>query len=116
MLRLGLTPFSAGDPTVSSTNRRTFLKTTAAAASLAYVPNFVHADGNNQTLKIGLVGCGGRGSGAAAQALSADSNVKLWAVGDAFQDRMDGCLRQLGQNAAHAAKIDVPAERRFVGF
>ena len=101
---------------MSSTNRRMFLKTTAAAASLAYVPNLVHADGNTQTLKIGLVGCGGRGTGAAAQALSADRDVKLWAVGDAFQDRLDGCLRQLGQTPAHAAKIDVPAERRFVGF
>ncbi len=69
---------------MSSTTRRAFLKTSAAAASLAYVPTFAHADGNNSMLKIGLIGCGGRGTGAAQQALTADSNVKLWAVGDAF--------------------------------
>jgi predicted dehydrogenase len=76
----------------------------------------VHAQGAEQTLKIGLIGCGGRGTGAASQALGAERNVKLWAVGDAFQDRLTTCLQQLRQNASHAPKIDVPQERQFVGF
>jgi myo-inositol 2-dehydrogenase / D-chiro-inositol 1-dehydrogenase len=100
----------------SSTNRRTFLKTTAAAAALAHVPTFVHAQGNNATLKIGLIGAGNRGTGAAKEALLADRDVKLWAVGDAFQDQIDGCLAQLRQRREVANKLDVPRERQFVGF
>jgi predicted dehydrogenase len=95
------------------------LKTTAAAsaaATLASVPSFVHAQNNNQTLKVGLIGCGGRGTGAAEQALLADRDVKLWAVGDAFQDRVDGCMRHLRARPNLATKIDTPPERQFVGF
>jgi myo-inositol 2-dehydrogenase/D-chiro-inositol 1-dehydrogenase len=104
---------------VSSTNRRTFLKTSAAASAigaLAHVPSFAHADGVSGMLKIGLIGCGGRGTGAARQALLADRDVKLWAVGDAFEDRATDCLQQLRQNPSLAAKIDVPAARKFTGF
>ncbi|MSQ96989.1 MAG: Gfo/Idh/MocA family oxidoreductase [Gemmataceae bacterium] len=100
----------------NSTNRRTFLKATAATAALAHVPTFVHAQANNATLKIGLIGCGGRGTGAAQQALLADRDVKLWAVGDAFQDRVTGCLTQLRARPNLANKLDVPRERQFVGF
>jgi predicted dehydrogenase len=99
------------------TNRRDFLKTSAASASalaLAGAP-FVHAS-SDETLKVGLVGCGGRGTGAAAQALKADPNVRLWAVGDAFRDRLDSSLSQLRRNRDLANKITVPAERQFVGF
>jgi predicted dehydrogenase len=75
----------------------------------------VHAGGSDM-LKVGLVGCGGRGTGAASQALRADSHVKLWAVGDAFQNRLDGCLQHLQRDGAISPKIEVPQERRFVGF
>ena len=105
-------PQAAGSET-----RRDFLKTSAAAAtalSLAAVP-LVHADGND-TLKVGLIGCGGRGTGAAAQALRADRNVKLWALGDTFRDRLDGSLASLRRSADLANKIDVPAARQFTGF
>ncbi len=103
---------------MTTSNRRTFLKTTAAAsaASMAFVPTFVHAQQNNATLKIGLIGCGGRGTGAARQALLADRDVKLWAVGDAFQDRLTSSLADLRGRPNLANKIDVPAERQFVGF
>jgi predicted dehydrogenase len=97
--------------------RRDFLKTSAAVAgalSLAAVP-FVHADGD-ETLKVGLIGCGGRGTGAAAQALRADRNVKLWALGDAFRDRLDSSLASLGRSGDIANRIDVPPARQFVGF
>jgi len=100
-----------------TTNRRRFLKTTAAsaaAATLASAP-FVHAQGTD-VLKIGLIGCGGRGTGAATQALNADPNVRLHAVGDAFRDRLDTAIATLGRDRAIAAKVDVPAERKFVGL
>ena len=67
--------------------------------------------------KVGLIGCGGRGTGAAAQALNADQNVKLVAMADAFEDRLQTQPRPaLQKDEAIAGKIDVPPERRFVGF
>ncbi|MEZ6143146.1 MAG: Gfo/Idh/MocA family oxidoreductase [Zavarzinella sp.] len=71
---------------------------------------------NNDELRIGLIGCGGRGTGAASQALKADSNVRLTAMGDAFEDRLQSSLKTLKNYEALAAKIDVPAERQFVGL
>jgi predicted dehydrogenase len=69
-----------------------------------------------QTLRIGLIGCGGRGTGAAAQALAADKNTKLVAMGDAFKDRIQGSLEELRKQQEIASRVDVPAERCFVGF
>jgi len=99
--------------------RREFLKT----SSLAIVAGTAVRDGVAQpgvspgeTLRIGLVGCGGRGTGAAAQALAADSNVKLVALGDAFADRLHGSLETLKKQSAVAHKIDVPEARCFVGL
>jgi myo-inositol 2-dehydrogenase/D-chiro-inositol 1-dehydrogenase len=106
---------SSGKPGV---DRRRFLKasaaTAAATAALAHVP-FVHAD-NNDTIRIGLIGCGGRGTGAAANALKADPNVRLVAMGDTFRDRLQASLGQLRRDDTLANKIDVPAERQFAGF
>jgi len=102
----------------NSASRRTFLKTsmlTAGAAALAGPLGSVHAAGND-LLRVGLVGCGGRGTGAASQALKADKNVKLVAMADAFEDRLAGSLDTLRKQADIAAKIDVPPDRRFVGF
>src|SRR5262249_1463047 len=67
-------------------------------------------------LKVGLIGCGGRGTGAIINALKADPNVKLVAMGDAFEDRLKESLERLKQNGEVAGKVDVPPERRFVGF
>jgi myo-inositol 2-dehydrogenase / D-chiro-inositol 1-dehydrogenase len=103
----------------STSNRREFLKTSTAAAfastvvsRLGNVP-YVHATGSD-LIKAGLVGCGGRGSGAADQVVRAAPNVKLVAMADAFKDRLDesrnGLIKQ------HGDKIDVPPERCFVGF
>ncbi len=100
-----------------STDRRDFLKTSAASAaavSLATVP-FVHADGN-EVLKVGLIGCGGRGTGAATNALKADPNVRLHAMGDTFQDRLNRSLATLRRDRAIVDKLDVPQERQFTGF
>ena len=100
------------------TGRRDFLKTSAmatAATTLTAVP-FVHAQQGSDVLKIGLIGCGGRGTGAALNALQADPHVRLTAMGDAFSDRLESSLAGLRRNDAVAAKIDVPPEKRFVGF
>jgi predicted dehydrogenase len=98
-------------------SRRTFLMHTAAVATVATqldIATSAHAAGSD-TLKVGLVGCGGRGTGAAEQALTADKNVKLVAVGDAFADRLEGCLAQL-KGSPIGTQLDVPEDRRYVGF
>jgi predicted dehydrogenase len=97
------------------TTRRDFLKTTAAAAAALSVVPAVHAGGSD-VLRIGLIGCGGRGTGAATQALRADRNVKLVALGDAFADRLNGSLDQLRREADIADKIDVRPDHCYVGF
>lgn len=85
------------------------------AAALVANAQHAHAAGDD-VLKVGLVGCGGRGSGAASQALKADKNVRLTAMADAFADRLESSLTNLQADEDIKAKIDVPAERRFVGF
>ena len=91
-------------------NRRTFLKKTAAAAAVAGVstPLSLSAGGFHHSvddvLKVGLVGCGGRGTGAAINAANADPNVKITALADAFADRIkisrEGLAGQLGERLA----------------
>jgi predicted dehydrogenase len=100
---------------MSSSNRRTFLAASTAALGALSLARSAHAAGDD-VLKIGLIGCGGRGSGAASQALRADPNVKLVALGDAFEDRLQNSLKSLLTLEDVKAKIDVPPERQFVGF
>jgi predicted dehydrogenase len=92
--------------------RRHFL-----AASTVATSGFaaLHAAGDD-TLRVGLVGCGDRGTGAATQALLADRNVKLVAMGDAFDDRLRSSLTTLRNRKDIAGKIDVAPEACFVGF
>ena len=99
----------------SQTNRRQFLAAAGATAAIAGFPSILSAQGptNNATLKIGLIGCGGRGTGAATQALSADPNVKLWAVGDAFASQIPVALKSFGN---FPGKVDVPESRQFSGL
>ena len=108
-----------------STGRRTFLKSVAAAsvalpvagATFTAAQNLAaHTTSNLETLKVGLIGCGGRGTGAGRQALQADPHVKLWAMGDAFEPRLQASLSSLKKVDEIADKIEVPAERQFVGF
>jgi predicted dehydrogenase len=72
------------------------------------------ADGGQ--LKVGLVGCGGRGTGAAAQALTADSQVKLVAVGDVFAPQIENALGSLKANKRIADQVAVAADHKFVGL
>jgi len=115
-MKLVSTSMTKGSAMNPVTSRRDFLKTSAAvvAGSLAAAPH-VHAAGTD-LLRVGLIGCGGRGTGAAAQALRADRNVKLVALGDAFQDRLEKSLATLQKDAEIADKIDVKPERCYVGF
>ena len=101
-------------------SRRQFLSHSAATAALglsalaASSTRTVHAAASD-TLRVGLVGCGGRGTGAASQALHADPNVKLTAMADMFADRLEQSLAGLKKQPEIAAKIDVPPERQFTG-
>ena len=80
---------------MSQTDRRDFLNVSAATvAGGALLSNLVHAAGPD-TIKVGLIGCGGRGTGAATQALRADDNVKLTAVGDMWPDKLNTALKNL---------------------
>lgn len=71
-------------------------------------------------LKVGVIGCGGRGTGAVVQALTADKDAVLWAAGDIFADRLAACLSNASAGLADAHldadRANVPEERRFVGF
>ena len=98
-------------------SRREFVKGTAAlgAGSVAglAMPVWGSAPASGR-MKIGLVGCGGRGTGAANQAINADPGVLLWAMGDAYGDRLQGSLNGLEQQ--HGNRVMVDRERQFVGF
>ncbi len=108
---------SKGGPERSS--RREFLRKSATAvAGAAVVGNLgiarnAHAQGSDQ-IKIALIGCGGRGTGAAINALSnkATPNVKLVAMADAFKDRVDRCLAAVKERCKD--RVDVPEDRQFI--
>ncbi len=103
-------------------SRRQFLKTAslAAAASGATTNVMMRAAtphvGGRDTLKVGIIGCGGRGTMAVLDALQADPHAQLTAMADVFADRIELSLNSLLQKSNAAAKIEVPKERRFSGF
>lgn len=104
---------------VMANDRRNFLKTSALLAGGTVLSTMPFAGGAyagavNDEIKIALIGCGGRGTGAAVNALSTKYNLKLVAMADAFRDRLDSCYSALSQKFAQ--KMDVPEERKFVGF
>ena len=110
-------------------SRREFMKQgTILAGGILTAPLFAKANyfsGADTVIKVALIGCGGRGTGAAMQALLTKQNVKLVAMADAFKDRIDSAYKQLnaddlsdwsGVKGNVKNKIDVPEERMFVGF
>ena len=103
------------DSASSSINRRRFLRTTTGAVALSALPieRFAHAAENN-TIKLGMIGCGGRGTGATNQALNAIPNIQLVAVGELFQDIAERAIKNL--SATHSTKVDVTPDRLFLGF
>src|ERR1051326_5613265 len=98
--------------------RREFLKTAARVASVrpapAILPGKLLAKENTDTLRVGLIGCGGRGSGAASQALAADNNVVLTAMADVFESQLQNSLKSLQKDFSD--KVKVTPEKCFVGL
>ncbi|MFQ3611045.1 MAG: Gfo/Idh/MocA family oxidoreductase, partial [Fimbriimonadales bacterium] len=99
-------------------SRREFLKGTVgltATVALGALPieAFAHAQGSDR-IRIGLVGCGGRGTGAAMDCLRADPGVVVHALGDIFKDRLDAC--RTGLKEEFKERADVPEDRCFLGF
>jgi len=111
-------------------SRREFVKQTSLLAGSLIAAPFIsqatnYFSGSDAVIKVALVGCGGRGTGAAMQAMLSKQNVKLVAMADAFRDRIDNCYKALNANDLSnwvgykgniKDKIDVPEERKFVGF
>ncbi len=111
-------------------SRRDFVKQSSilaggliAAPLMSQAANYF--SGSDSVIKVALIGCGGRGTGAAMQAMLSKQNVKLVAMADAFRDRLDSCYKTLtaedisdwsGVKGNIKDKIDVPEERKFVGF
>ena len=94
-------------------NRRTILKTGTAAGLAASLPGIIKAQNSPDQIKIGVIGCGGRGSGALGQAMSADPNVVLWAIGDAFEG---GVKNALGVGGRFNERMQATKERQFIGL
>ncbi|MEM6474179.1 MAG: Gfo/Idh/MocA family oxidoreductase [Planctomycetota bacterium] len=100
---------------MSQTNRRRFIGTATVAATLAGAQTVHAAEENN--IRVGLVGCGGRGTGAALNALSVDNGpIQLVALGDVFENKLKSTFTSLSNNRKVGSKVDVPEERRYVGF
>jgi predicted dehydrogenase len=99
-------------------SRRDFLKTSGAAVGAAALGSLAigrsaHAAGDD-VLKVGLIGCGGRGTGAAVNAMNADKNAKIVALADAFEDRVKGSLANLKKQRPE--QVAVSDDHVFVGF
>lgn len=103
-------------------SRRTFFRNASMAAAggliLGSMPGSAGAfsGSKNDMLKVALVGCGGRGTGAANQALSADKGAQLVAMADAFRDRLDESYEGLSKRYGDTDQLAVPEENKFVGF
>lgn len=105
----------------NQTSRREFLKTSTAAtvggiiAAPAILGTRASAASPGDPIRVGLVGAGGRGTGAAAQALKAGDDIHLVAVGDAFEKPLAGALKAVGKEAGED-KVKVKADKMFVGL
>jgi len=105
----------------SEASRRAFLSRSLQASALGAgvtgldIARSVHAAGN-ELIRIGFVGCGNRGTGACREALLTGAPVKLVAMGDLFPERLDNSLKNLTKYDDLRKRIDVPDDRKFVGF
>src|SRR3989454_1721641 len=104
---------------LAPTTRRDFLKKTSTAVAGGTLLGGLSLErsafaAGSDILRIALIGCGGRGSGAADQALSTSGGVKLVAMADVFEDKLQGSLDNLKKQ--HADRVEVPKEHQFIGF
>ena len=101
-------------------SRRSFVKSTALTGGVLLSSTFsLEAMANssiNKKLKLVLVGCGGRGTGAAVQALRADKDVELVAMADAFEDRLESSLKAISEELDGERNVKVKEKNRHVGF
>ena len=115
--------------TDNKNSRREFVKTSALlTGGVMTMPLLSKANffsGADDTIKVALIGCGGRGTGAAMQACLTKQNVKIVAMADAFRDRIDNCYKSLTVDDINEGsgtpkniknRIDVPEERKYIGF
>jgi len=115
--------------TESKNSRREFVKTstvlTGGVLAMPFLSKANFFSGADDVIKVALIGCGGRGTGAAMQACLTRQNVKLVAMADAFRDRIDSCYKSLtaddisegsGAKGTIKNKIDVPEDRKYTGF
>jgi len=112
---------------ISGLTRRDFIKTSALTAGLAVLTSYGLAApgespaggpakaGSTDVIRVGVIGCGGRGTGAAGDCLASSENVEIVALGDLFKDRLDGCLKEL-RKGRKASSVKVTDETCFVGF
>jgi predicted dehydrogenase len=115
--------------TSNGNSRRDFVKQSSLLAggliAAPFLSNANYFSGADDTIRVALVGCGGRGTGAVAQALVSKQNVKLVAMADAFRDNLDNCYKAItaddmsdvtGQSGNLKNRIDVPEQNKFTGF
>ncbi len=101
-------------------SRRTFIRNSGLAASTLMLPSLelgaMARVFQDRKLKLALVGCGGRGTGAANQALEADPQVELVAMHDLFEDRVASSYANLMEKYQDTGRVNVPEANKFVGF
>jgi len=99
----------------TAVTRRDFVKTAAAASMAATIPHPLGLfAAETDAIKIGLIGCGGRGTGAAIDCMRAAPGIEVVAMGDLVQDRLDSSLARLTKEFPD--RVKVPVNRRFTGF
>ncbi len=110
------------ESTSKNPTRRQFLKDTGRVAaattlvSVATAPHHVHAAEDNK-IRVALIGCGGRGTGAAMNALTVDNGpIELVAMADVFENKLKSSYASLAGSKKVGDKVDVPEDRRFIGF
>jgi predicted dehydrogenase len=112
------TPTKTKGSATQGVDRRDFVKTAAAVGAAGSIAGLAMpvwgAAPAGDRLKVGLIGCGGRGTGAANQAINADPGVMLWSMGDVYEDRLKNSYN--GLKNQHGTRVMVDQERQFVGF
>ena len=106
---------------IKTINRRGFLEHSAKITAAGFLMSRLPAESKKLIsfegeIKVALIGCGGRGTGAISQALEADPDVRLVAMADAFGDRAEECLKTLIEKFVDSDKINVNRETIFTGF
>jgi predicted dehydrogenase len=94
-------------------SRRNFLAKSAGAAGALTLPNFAFAGGSD-VIRVGMIGCGGRGSGAAVDNLTANPSAVIWSMADVFEDRLSSSRNYLKKELGQ--RFRVTDERAFTGF